>query len=82
MADITDDDMAEYVKKNVDKTKPATAQQLIGTWEEQFVDNNVFHYKINEDQTVELIRNEVNKLNLYLMEEKMYVPILVQTADK
>lgn len=82
MADITDDDMAEYVKKNVDKTKPVTAQQLIGTWEEQFVDNNVFHFKLNEDQTVEFIRDEVNKLNLYLMEEKMYVPILVPTTTR
>ena len=82
MADITDDDMAEYVKKNVDKTKPVTAQQLIGTWEEQFVDNNVFHFKLNEDQTVEYIRDEVNKLNLYLMEEKMYVPILVPTTTR
>ena len=82
MADITDDDMAEYVKKNVDKTKPVTAQQLIGTWEEQFVDNNVFHFKLNEDQTVEYIRDEVNKLNLYLMVEKMYVPILVPTTTR
>jgi len=82
MADITDDDMAEYVKKNVDKTKPVTAQQLIGTWEEQFVDNNVFHFKLNEDQTVDFIRDEVNKLNLYLMEEKMYVPILVPTTTR
>ena len=49
MADITDDDMAEYVKKNVDKTMPVTAQQLIGTWEEQFVDNNVFHYKLKKE---------------------------------
>lgn len=82
MADITDDDMAEYVKKNVDKTMPVTAQQLIGTWEEQFVDNNVFHFKLNEDQTVEYIRDEVNKLNIYLMEEKMYVPILVPTTTR
>jgi hypothetical protein len=82
MADITDDDMAEYVKKNVDKTMPVTAQQLIGTWEEQFVDNNVFHYKLKKDQMVEFIYNAVNKLDLYLKDEKMYVPILVPTTTR
>jgi hypothetical protein len=82
MADITDDDMAEYVKKNVDKTMPVTAQQLIGTWEEQFVDNDVFHYKLKKDQMVEFIYNAVNKLDLYLKDEKMYVPILVPTTTR
>jgi hypothetical protein len=82
MADITDDDLAEYVKKNVDKTMPATAQQLIGTWEEQFVDNDVFHYKLKKDQMVEFIYNAVNKLDLYLKDEKMYVPILVPTTTR
>ena len=82
MADITDDDMAEYVKKNVDKTMPVTAQQLIGTWEEQFVDNNVFHYKLKKDQMVEFIYDTVNKLDLYLKDEKMYVPILVPTTTR
>jgi hypothetical protein len=82
MADITDDDMAEYVKKNVDKTMPVTAQQLIGTWEEQFVDNDVFHYKLKKDQMVEFIYDTVNKLDLYLKDEKMYVPILVPTTTR
>jgi hypothetical protein len=82
MADITDNDMAEYVKKNVDKTMPVTAQQLIGTWEEQFVDNNVFHYKLKKDQMVEFIYDTVNKLDLYLKDEKMYVPILVPTTTR
>ena len=82
MADITDDDMAEYVKKNVDKTMPVTAQQLIRTWEEQFVVNDVFHYKLKKDQMVEFIYNAVNKLDLYLKDEKMYVPILVPTTTR
>ena len=70
MADITDDDLAEYVKKNVDKTKPVTAQQLIGTWEYQLLDNDVFHYKLKKDQTVELICDAVNKLDLFLQDLK------------
>ena len=82
MADITDDDLAEYVKKNVDKTMPATAQQLIGTWEYQLFDNDVFHYKLKKDQTVELICDAVNKLDLYLQDEEMYVPILVPTSTR
>jgi hypothetical protein len=82
MADITDNDMAEYVKKNVDKTMPVTAQQLVGTWEEQFVDNNVYHYKLKKDQTVELINNAVNMLDLFLNDEKMYVPILVPMTTR
>ena len=82
MADITDNDMAEYVKKNVDKTKPVTAQQLIGMWEEQLVDNNVFHFKLNKDQTVVFICDEVNKLNLYLNDENIYVPILVPMTTR
>ena len=82
MADITDNDMAEYVKKNVDKTKPVTAQQLIGMWEEQLVDNNVFHFKLNKDQTVVFICNEVNKLDLYLNDENIYVPILVPMTTR
>ena len=82
MADITDNDMAEYVKKNVDKTKPVTAQQLIGMWEEQLVDNNVFHFKLNKDQTVVFICDEVNKLNLYLNDENVYVPILVPMTTR
>ena len=82
MADITDDDLAEYVKKNVDKTMPATAQQLIGTWEYQLLDNDVFHYKLKKDQTVELICDAVNKLDLYLQDEEMYVPILVPTSTR
>ena len=80
MADITDDDLAEYVKKNVDRTMPVTAQQLIGTWEEQFVDNNVFHYTLTKDQQVEFIGDTNNKLDLYLKDEQMYVPILVPTT--
>ena len=82
MADITDNDMAEYVKKNVDKTKPVTAQQLIGMWEEQLVDNNVFHFKLNKDQTVVFICDEVNKLDLYLNDENIYVPILVPMTTR
>ncbi|MBQ2580401.1 MAG: hypothetical protein II574_02085, partial [Ruminococcus sp.] len=82
MADITDNDMAEYVKKNVDKTMPVTAQQLIGMWEEQLVDNNVFHFKLNKDQTVVFICDEVNKLNLYLNDENVYVPILVPMTTR
>lgn len=82
MADITDDDLAEYVKKNVDRTMPVTAQQLIGTWEEQFVDNNVFHYTLTKDQQVELIGDFNNKLDLYLKDEQMYVPILVPTTTR
>ena len=80
MADITDDDLAEYVKKNVDRTMPVTAQQLIGTWEEQFVDNNVFHYTLTKYQQVEFIGDTNNKLDLYLKDEQMYVPILVPTT--
>ena len=80
MADITDDDLADYVKKNVDRTMPVTAQQLIGTWEEQFVDNNVFHYTLTKDQQVEFIGDFNNKLDLYLKDEQMYVPILVPTT--
>lgn len=80
MADITDDDLAEYVKKNVDRTMPVTAQQLRGTWEEQFVDNNVFHYTLTKDQQVEFIGDTNNKLDLYLKDEQMYVPILVPTT--
>ena len=80
MADITDDDLADYVKKNVDRTMPVTAQQLIGTWEEQFVDNNVFHYTLTKDQQVEFIGDTNNKLDLYLKDEQMYVPILVPTT--
>ena len=82
MADITDNDMAEYVKKNVDKTMPVTAQQLIGMWEEQLVDNNVFHFKLNKDQTVVFICDEVNKLDLYLNDENIYVPILVPMTTR
>ena len=82
MADITDDDLAEYVRKNVDKTMPVTAQQLIGTWEYQLVDNDVFHYNLKKDQTVELICDAVNKLDLYLKDEKIYVPILVPTTTR
>ncbi len=82
MADITDDDMAEYVKKNVNKTMPVTAQQLIGTWEEQLVDNNVFHYKLKKDHTVEFVNNAVNMLDLFLKDEKMYVPILLPMTTR
>lgn len=82
MADITDDDLADYVKKNVDRTMPVTAQQLIGTWEEQFVDNNVFHYTLTKDQQVEFIGDFNNKLDLYLKDEQMYVPILVPTTTR
>lgn len=82
MADITDDDLADYVKKNVDRTMPVTAQQLIGTWEEQFVDNNVVHYTLTKDQQVEFIADSNNKLDLYLKDEQMYVPILVPTTTR
>lgn len=82
MADITDDDLADYVKKNVDRTMPVTAQQLIGTWEEQFVDNNVVHYTLTKDQQVEFIGDSNNKLDLYLKDEQMYVPILVPTTTR
>lgn len=82
MADITDDDLADYVKKNVDRTMPVTAQQLIGMWEEQFVDNNVFHYTLTKDQQVEFIGDFNNKLDLYLKDEQMYVPILVPTTTR
>ena len=48
IADISEADLEAYVKKNIDKTRPVVAKQLIGTWEKSFEGDSI-RIQLNKD---------------------------------
>lgn len=74
MADISEADLEAYVKKNIDKTRPVVAKQLIGTWEKSF-QGGFFHIQLNKDQTATMTNHATNMLDIFVSVEKVYVPI-------
>ena len=77
MMDITDKDMAEYIKKNVEKKQTATLKLIIGEWEKQYETGDKFTYNFHQDNTIVLTRQTVNQISVHVVEENMHVPIIV-----
>lgn len=73
---ITDKDMEEYVRQNVDRTQPATAAMIQGRWE-LVKDDYQDIYEINADSTMTRTGMGVGQVTLMLEAEKMDVPVTI-----
>ncbi len=85
LMNISDKDLEEYVRQNVDRQQPATAKLIEGTWEiTQNEESGT--YKFYADSTTEFIINSVNQIQLILGAEKTEVyittPITVYMKGK
>lgn len=74
LMDISDEDMEEYVRQNVDRWRPATTAKIEGTWELTRGEEQIV-YTFHADSTFDSTCKGVNKLTLMLREEKMDVPV-------
>ena len=75
MMDITDNDIEEYIRKNVDKTRPATAKKLVGEWVATQDDNHKQEYNLNADKTVTLTGDAIFNMSVYAQEEDVMVAV-------
>lgn len=77
MMGITDEDMAEFIRKKIDKTKPATEQLLYGEWEYIFESGDTCTIRLKQDKTVSYVCTTKNSLDLYLSDIGKHVPVVV-----
>ena len=77
MMGITDEDMAEFIRKKIDKTKPATEQLLYGEWEYIFESGDTCTLRLNQDKTVSYVCTTKNSLDLYISAIGKHVPVVV-----
>ena len=73
---ITDEEMQEYIRKNVQKTKPATPKLVTGTWEAQMNDGGQT-FLFRKDNTLDLTVNTINVANLHVDSENIDVQLKV-----
>lgn len=72
---VTDEDMARYVAKHINKTMPAKPKQLVGKWQ-MHDDNQQITYLFRGDRTATSTTEMDYRVNIYVEEEDVYVSIL------
>lgn len=77
MMGITEEDMAEFIRKKIDKTKPATEQLLYGEWEYIFESGDTSTIRLNQDKTASYVCTSKNSLDLYISAIGKHVPVVV-----
>lgn len=74
---ITDEDMAEFIRKKIDKTKPSTENLLYGEWERTYESGDTSIFCLNIDKTAVHTRKTINQLDLYITALGKHVPVVV-----
>ena len=74
LMDITEKDMEEYVRRNVDRTQPATVALIVGRWELE-KDERLNVYLFNADSTVVFTDKGITEITLMMTDENMEVPV-------
>lgn len=77
MMGITAEDMAEFIREKIDKTKPATEQLLYGEWEYIFESGDTSTIRLNQDKTASYVCTSKNSLDLYISAIGKHVPVVV-----
>ncbi|MBO4566831.1 MAG: hypothetical protein J5695_06360 [Bacteroidales bacterium] len=72
---ITSKDIDDYIKTNVDKTRPATAKKIAGEWETGQDETRTEMFRFNPDNTVTLTSNTPFSMSYYLEEEGITVAL-------
>ena len=72
---ITDEEMASYVRKNIQKTKPASPKLLAGTWENRMNDVTLT-YQFRKDYSMDITLSRTDRINLTIddMDVQVRVP--------
>ena len=60
---ITDEEMTSYVRKNIQKTRPASPKLLAGTWENQMNDVTLI-YQFRKDYSMDITLSRSDRINL------------------
>lgn len=60
---ITDEEMSSYIRKNIQKTQPASPKLLAGTWENQMNDVTLT-YLFRADHSVEITISRTDRMSL------------------
>ena len=74
---ITEEDMAEFIKEKINKTKPATENLLLGEWDNIYESGDTCTLRLNQDKTALYIRTTKNSLDLYITAIGKHVPVTV-----
>lgn len=75
MMGFSDKDIEEYIRVNVDKTRPATVKKLVGEWVSSQDENRTETFCFNADKTSTLTSDVVYNMSIYLKEEDMTVAL-------
>ena len=75
LMNISDDDMDEYIRNNVNKTKPATPKLIAGRWENQH-DTKRQTYDLRKDLTVSLTNHTEINVTFFVEDEGVNVSVL------
>ena len=72
---ITDEEMSSYVRKNIQKTQPASPKLLAGTWENQMNDVTL-SYLFRTDHSVDITISRTDRMSLTVddMDVQLRVP--------
>ena len=72
---ITDEEMSSYIRKNIQKTQPASPKLLAGTWENQMNDVTLT-YLFRADHSVEITISRTDRMSLTVddMDVQLRVP--------
>ena len=72
---ITDEEMTSYVRKNIQKTKPASPKLLAGTWENQ-MNEVTLTYQFRKDYSMDITLSRADRINLTVddMDVQVRVP--------
>ena len=60
---ITDEEMASYIRKNIQKTRSASPKLLAGTWENQMNDVTLT-YQFRKDYSMDITLSRTDRMNL------------------
>lgn len=75
LMDISDDDMDEYIRNNVDKTKPATHKLIAGRWENKH-DRQMQVYDFHKDSKTTMTNHTEINVSVFVEDEGVDVSIL------
>ena len=78
---ITDEEMTSYVRKNIQKTRPASPKLLAGTWENQMNDATLT-YQFRKDYSMDITLSRADRFNLTVdnMDVQVRVPYTYQMS--
>lgn len=75
LMDISDKDIEDYIKMNVDKTRPATFKKLVGKWESKQDENRTELFVFNPDNSASLTSSAPFNVTFFLDEENKSVAL-------